>query len=118
MIIYVNCNTARDGNGSKEMPFRWINDAAKVAKAGDEILVAPGIYREYVDPVNAGTQEQRITYTSEEPLGAMITGAEEVKSWVRYQDSVWVCRIDNGVLYLVNTIRILHTSEEIGILLL
>lgn len=97
MIIYVNCNTARDGNGSKEMPFRWINDAAKVAKAGDEILVAPGIYREYVDPVNAGTQEQRITYTSEEPLGAMITGAEEVKSWVRYQDSVWVCRIDNGV---------------------
>ena len=54
MIIYVNGNAAREGNGSKEMPFKHINDAAKVAKAGDEVVVAAGIYREYVDPVNGG----------------------------------------------------------------
>ena len=46
MIMYVNAAAAREGNGSKAMPFKHINDAAKVARPGDEVLVAPGIYRE------------------------------------------------------------------------
>ena len=78
MKIYVNANAGRDGNGTKEMPFRRINEAAKMAKPGDEVLVAPGVYREYVNPVNAGTEDARITYRSVEPLGAIITGAEPV----------------------------------------
>ena len=52
MIYYVNNSAPKNGNGTKEMPFKFINDAAKIAKAGDEVLVAPGIYHEYVDPVN------------------------------------------------------------------
>ena len=55
MILYVNAKAARDGNGSKEMPFKRIGDAAQAARPGDEVVVAPGIYREYVDPQNAGT---------------------------------------------------------------
>ena len=43
MKIYVNVNAARGGNGSKESPFKAINDAAKLAVAGDEIIVAPDI---------------------------------------------------------------------------
>ena len=78
MIYYVNAAAAREGDGSKERPFRRINEAAKVAAPGDEVLVAPGIYREYVDPVNGGTEDARITYRSEQPLGAVITGAEPV----------------------------------------
>lgn len=97
MIFYVNAAAAREGNGSKEMPFKHINEAAKVAGPGDEVLVAPGIYREYVDPVNGGTEDARITYRSEQPLGAVITGAEPVDTWEPYQGNVWVCRIDNGV---------------------
>ncbi len=97
MIIYVNIAAARGGNGSREMPFRQINDAARIAKPGDEILVAPGIYREYVDPQNAGREEARIVYRSEQPLGAVITGAEEAQGWERYQDNVWVLRVNNGV---------------------
>ena len=79
MKIYVNANAGRDGNGTAAMPFRHINDAAKVAMPGDEVLVAPGIYREYVDPVHAGTEDARISYRSTEPLGAVITGAEQVR---------------------------------------
>ena len=97
MVIYVNANAPKEGNGSKETPFRHINDAAKAARPGDEVLVAPGIYREYVDPVHAGMPDARITYRSEVPLGAVITGAEEMKDWKHYEGNVWVCRVDNGV---------------------
>ena len=69
MKIYVDQNAARSGNGSREMPFRRINDAAQAARPGDEVLVAPGVYREYVNPRYAGTEDARITYRSTTPLG-------------------------------------------------
>ena len=97
MVIYVNAKAARDGNGSKQMPFKHIKDAALVAKPGDEVLVAPGVYREYVNPKYAGTEDARITYRSEKPLEAVITGAETVKHWKPYEGNVWVCRIDNNI---------------------
>ncbi len=97
MIIYVSNAAPQNGNGSKEMPFRHINDAAKIAVPGDVILVAPGVYREYVDPVNGGTEDSRIVYRSEKPLGAVITGAEDMKDWKHHEGNVWVCRVNNGV---------------------
>lgn len=97
MKYYVDVNAVKDGNGSIDRPFRRINEAAKLALPGDEVIVAPGIYREYVDPVHAGTEDARITYTSTTPLGAVITGAEQIKSWQHYKENVWVCRIANSV---------------------
>lgn len=40
MKIYVNVNAGHDGNGTEQMPFRHINDAAKIAQPGDEVWVA------------------------------------------------------------------------------
>ena len=97
MKYYVDVNAVKDGDGSLERPFRRINDAAKIALPGDEVLVAPGVYREYVDPVHAGEEDAPITYISTTPLAAVITGAEEVKNWEHYKDNVWVCRIANSV---------------------
>ena len=74
MKIYVNGKAGHDGNGTEQMPFRHINDAAKIAQPGDEVLVAPGVYREYVDPIHTGTEDARITYRSVEPLGAVRHG--------------------------------------------
>ena len=96
MILYVNASAPFGGNGSKETPFRKINDAAKIAMPGDEVLVMPGIYREYVDPIHAGTEEKRIVYRSEKPLGAVITGAEEAKGWVK-EENVWKLRVKNSI---------------------
>ena len=97
MIIYVDASALPGGRGSKDSPFQQISDAARIAAPGDEILVAPGIYREYVDPSNAGEENARITYRSTVPLGAVITGAEEVKNWEHYQGNVWRCKIENSV---------------------
>ncbi|MCI6290687.1 MAG: right-handed parallel beta-helix repeat-containing protein [Clostridiales bacterium] len=102
MKIYVNQAAGREGCGTREMPFRWINDAARIARPGDEVIVAPGIYRESVDPIFAGEADARIVYRSEKPLGALITGAEEIKNWEPYQGNTWVCRVDNGVFGAYN----------------
>ena len=45
MNIYVDIRAPKNGNGSKETPFRSIREAAKLAKPGDTVLVAPGVYR-------------------------------------------------------------------------
>ncbi len=58
MKIYVDAHAGRNGNGSREMPFKHINDAAQAARPGDEVLVAPGVYREYVNPRTPGRKRR------------------------------------------------------------
>ena len=55
MIYHVSARAGRGGDGTREKPFQTITEAAKIACAGDEVLVAPGVYREYVNPVNGGS---------------------------------------------------------------
>lgn len=97
MQIFVNCAVEKSGDGSQSRPFKWINEAAQMAQPGDEVIVAPGVYREYVDPLYAGTEDARIVYRSQEPLGAVITGAEKAEGWKPYEGNVWVYRVSNGV---------------------
>ena len=37
MLYYVNAAASRDGNGSKEMPFRFIDNAAKLDQFAADI---------------------------------------------------------------------------------
>ena len=102
MQIFVDIRAPRGGNGTKASPFRHINEAAAVAQPGDEVIVAPGVYREYVDPHNAGREDARIVYRSEVPLGAVITGAEEARGWKRMESGVWEFRIRNSAFGAYN----------------
>lgn len=96
MIYYVSANSPRGGYGTKEYPFKTISEAAKLAKAGDEVIVGPGVYREYVNPAFGGTDENhRIIYRSEAPYKAVITGAEQIKSWKHVEGNVWLARVPN-----------------------
>lgn len=97
MKYYVNVNASKGGDGSREHPFEKIQEAAMRAKPGDEVIVAPGIYREAVNPVNGGKEKERITYRSEVIKGAVITGAEPVKNWEPYGNNVWTVRISNAI---------------------
>lgn len=97
MIYYVSEKAFRSGDGTKERPFKKISEAAKIAKPGDEVIVSPGVYREYVDPANAGTPDSRITYRSEVKGGAVITGAEMLTGWEHYEGNTYVAHIGNGL---------------------
>ena len=110
MKYYVDQKTAFLGNGSKEAPFQYISQAASVAAPGDVVCVLPGIYREWVDPQNAGTPDQRITYISTEPLKAVITGAERITSWELYEGQVWKVCVDNSIF----TYRNPYTTRAAG----
>lgn len=94
---YVDANAPFDGDGSIRRPFKRIQEAAKIALPGDEVVVSPGVYREAVHPKHAGTEQERIVYRSEVPLGAVITGAEELTGWTHFKGDVWTASVDNGV---------------------
>jgi len=123
MKIYVSSAVGRSGDGSEQHPYKTISQAAAMAQPGDEVLVSSGIYREYVNPANAGTPDRRIVYRSVEKNGAVITGAEQAKNWVNLEGSVWETRIPNGVFgnynpYVVavhgdwyNALKPVHTGE-------
>ena len=97
MIYYVNAKAKTNGNGTKELPFKTINQAAAIARAGDEVRVAPGVYREKVVPRAGGTEDAPIVYRSEKPLGAVITGSEVLKGWKKYKGDVWTAKVENSL---------------------
>ncbi len=112
MDYYVSTGAGRFGDGSKERPFKTISEAAAIAKAGDTVLVAPGIYREWVDPKNPGSdKEHPVIYRSVEPLGAVITGAEEIKNWKNLGGGVWEARIGNGIFGEYNPYKVLVSGD-------
>ena len=93
MVYYVDWNSERS-IGSREYPFRTIGEAAACAMPGDEIVVAPGVYREQVDPPRGGTGEGcRIVYRALEPGRAVVTGAEPLEGWTQGGDGLWTAAV-------------------------
>jgi hypothetical protein len=73
--------TGSDTNlgGTKEEPFRTIQMAADVAKPGDVVCVAPGLYQERVEAKTSGTAEQPIVFHGLE--GAVLDGGDPITDW-------------------------------------
>ena len=96
MIYYVDANARPNGDGSKDKPFLRIGQAAGLALPGDEVHVAPGIYREDVSPKNAGTEREPIVYLSEKALEAVITGADRFDTWENHSGDVYKLTVPNS----------------------
>ena len=90
MQIFVNLHHQDRQDGSRAFPFATISQAAALAKPGDEVVVFPGLYREWVRPARGGQEEAaRITYRSFLPRGAVISGAEPVTGWTLRDGAVY-----------------------------
>ena len=69
-------NLGNDTNdGSETNPFKTIQRATQEVKAGDTVLVQPGIYRERVSPIVTGTVDKPITFKSVIKHQAIIRGS-------------------------------------------
>ncbi|MBW3089391.1 right-handed parallel beta-helix repeat-containing protein [Bifidobacterium miconisargentati] len=86
------------GIGSEADPFLTIGQAAAIARAGDEVIVHAGTYRESVDPRFGGESEtNRIVYRAAEgEPRPVITGAERIDTWVPESGGVWRAEIPNS----------------------
>ena len=97
MIYYVNAKSECMGDGTIGKPFCTIQAAADAAMPGDEVVVFPGIYRESVNPVHGGTEDNRIIYRSAEKGEAVITGAEKIETWEKMEGNVWKASVPNAM---------------------
>ncbi len=92
---------APDGNnanpGTSAAPLRTIQRAANLAQPGDVITVRAGVYRERVSPPRGGTSDaRRIIYQAAPGEKVVITGADQVRNWVRVEGQVWKTTLPNS----------------------
>ena len=84
-------------SGHKSMPFRNILAASRIAQPGDTITVHEGIYREWVIPLNGGTNNlNRILYRAAEGEKVIIKGSEVIENWKLVDGTVWKVVIPNS----------------------
>ncbi len=87
---YVATNGSDDNDGKTlETPFRTIQKAANVMKAGGTCLIRGGVYRETVRPANSGQKGAPITFQPYENEKVVISGTEPIKNWTPDKDGVY-----------------------------
>lgn len=92
-------------NGSVSYPFKTINRAAQIAMPNDTITVHEGVYREWINPVNGGrNDEERILYRAAKGEKVEIKGSELVKGWTKVKNSkdVWMVTVPNSLFGCFN----------------
>lgn len=96
---YHVAKTGSDANkGTKESPFLTINAAARMARAGDTVIVHEGVYREWVKPRVGGLSDtRRICYQAAEGEHAVIKGSERITCWENIEGTVWKAVLPNDL---------------------
>ncbi len=77
---------ASDNNaGTEEAPFKTINKAAQVVKAGEKVLIHAGVYKETVKPLHGGSSESKmIAYEAANDGEVIIKGSKVINQpWIQ-----------------------------------
>ena len=91
--FFVATDGCDKADGSSAKPWRTIQRAADVAKAGDVVTIRGGTYREWVKPANAGRAGAPITYQAAKGEKVVVTGADPVRGWTKRPDGLWTVRL-------------------------
>jgi len=98
-MIYHVSKSGKDSNaGTKESPFLTVNAAARIAKAGDTVVVHEGEYREWIKPRYGGlSNNRRITYEAAEGENVVIKGSERIQTWTNVEKGIWKAELPNAM---------------------
>ena len=95
---HVSPQGADQNVGTVSAPFRTISKAARLALAGDSVLVHAGTYREWVSPQNGGLDKvNNIVYMAVPGEEVHLKGSEVVDQWKKQKDGLWKAEIDNSL---------------------
>lgn len=95
--IHVSVNGNDNDKGNEKEPFLTISKAAKIAQAGDRIIVHEGVYREWVNPTQGGKSDyHRISYEAANGEHVTIKGSERIQNWEKEEGSVWKVTLPNA----------------------
>ena len=109
------------GDGSAASPFLTIGRAARLAKAGERVLVRAGIYREEVHPQTGGDgPEAMVTYEAEPGHRVVIRGSCILPSrWKRAshpaasgRDGTWMIRLPESDFGEHNPFQLLNLDTS------
>lgn len=75
-------NASDENPGTMCEPFRTLEKAAQVAKAGDTVLIREGVYRETLKPQNDGTELNPITFKAYKDEKVVISANEVINNFV------------------------------------
>ena len=99
--LWVDAAAEAGGDGSRNAPFRTIQDAAAAAQPGDTVHILPGTYREEVRPALSGTPDAWIRFAGEGP-GVFLDGGETVDTttgWTALGGGVYSRPFDRSPKY-------------------
>jgi parallel beta-helix repeat protein len=83
-VVYVDGASASaddNGPGSQAQPYRTISAAMSHLRPGDDVVVAPGVYREAVVVPALGWNSLKTRLRAQSPRTALIKGSNEVAGW-------------------------------------
>jgi hypothetical protein len=87
---YYVSTTGNDANaGTLALPFRTIQKAAGLMRAGDTCLIRAGTYRETVTPVNSGASGAPITFDAYPNERVIISGANVVSGFTLHSGNIY-----------------------------
>ncbi len=70
------------GPGTEGRPFKTINHAAKILRPGERVVVAEGVYREFIQPARGGTgPDAMISYEAAPGAKVVLKGSRVVTDW-------------------------------------
>ncbi|MBT4969716.1 MAG: hypothetical protein HOM80_11985, partial [Bacteroidetes bacterium] len=98
---YVSISGNDNNQGTISSPFKSIQKAADVIKAGDTCYIRKGIYREVVTIRKNGTSESPIIFTSYQNENVIISGCVMASDWELHQNNIYKTYIPNEVLQLM-----------------
>jgi len=99
---FVAANGDDSNPGTKDRPFRAIQKAADVMKAGDTCFIRAGRYHEEVIINNLkGTANKPITFTAYQGEEVTLDGTEPIKgNWKRYKGSIYQTKLNKDIWQL------------------
>lgn len=88
-------------SGTRESPFATIQQAVRVARPGDTVLMHEGVYRETVLLGTSGMADKPIRLAAAPGEHVVISGADRLDvTWQRHEESIFKARVPKSVCQL------------------